>query len=372
MKFRIVLSLFLLAGLVPFSKAEEPLPHDIFAPSRKGSSLLWLMLSPSKDSEKPSASEMHLRETIDLGFGARTITQHSEKPILYISGGFGEETGSNFAAVFLNEETREVQKIERMKVARDYSYVSLDREKKFLFGCSYGEGIIDVYRLDENGVPNPEPVESLQEGRKAAHCVLVSPDNRHIYIPYVKEHNALFQYAFEAKTGGLKALDPKNANPPEKTGPRHLAYHPKLPLLYFSEEQGLGVSIYKRAEDGQLAYWKSASAVGDGAPEDGVSASDILMTPNGKFVYTGIRGHKHDFDFIAGYAVQDDGNLKPLKLTATEKIPWGLAVTKDSRFLVVTAFKGGKILAYQIGEDGALTQAAELAVDENISDVEIR
>ena len=46
----------------------------------------------------------------------------------------------------------------------------------------------------------------------------------------------------------------KDAGPPADSGPRHLVYHPRLPLLYFSEEQSLGVSIYRRGEDGRLGH----------------------------------------------------------------------------------------------------------------------
>jgi 6-phosphogluconolactonase len=93
------------------------------------------------------------------------------------------------------------------------------------------------------------------------------------------------------------------STPPADSGPRHLVYHPRLPLVYFSEEQGLGVSVCRRGDDGRLTLAQRSRAVPADAPASGVSSSDIVITPDGRHLYAGIRGHAHAFDFIACYAV---------------------------------------------------------------------
>ncbi|MBJ7391877.1 MAG: beta-propeller fold lactonase family protein, partial [Chthoniobacterales bacterium] len=108
-----------------------------------------------------------------------------------------------------------------------------------------------VYRLGENGLPG-NAVATVDEGKKEAHCVLISPDNQFLYIPYVKGNLALLQYRFDATAGTVTPLTPANANPPAGTGPRHLVYHPTLPVVYFTNEQGIGLSSYDRRPDGQL------------------------------------------------------------------------------------------------------------------------
>ena len=80
-----------------------------------------------------------------------------------------------------------------------YSYLSLDRENQFLLGANYFDGFVDVYALDDGGSPTKR-VARLNEGRRNAHCVLPSPNNRFIYIPYVKETNAIFQYRFDSES----------------------------------------------------------------------------------------------------------------------------------------------------------------------------
>lgn len=82
------------------------------------------------------------------------------------------------------------------------------------------------------------------EGRKEAHCILPSPDNRNLYIPYVKSNNAILQYRFDPKSSKVEPLEPLDAQPPAGTGPRHIVYHMTIPLVHFSNEQHLGVSRF--------------------------------------------------------------------------------------------------------------------------------
>ena len=355
------LSFFLLSVFPPVHSQEE---FSILAPSRESRKLLVIRASPGVDGLK-------LRKTREIGvtFAGRTIAGNRSGTRFYVSGK-ANSIGENGALVDFDQSGKFL-KIRTFTLDRDYSYLSLDRSESFLLGCNYGEGVVDVYALKEDGRTDGR-VATLKEGRKAAHCALVSPDNQFLYIPYVKEHNALFQYRFDSKTGQMSPLEPLNAEPPDNTGPRHLAYHPKLPLVYFSEEQGLGVSIYLRNKDGRLTFWKSARAVGDDAPSDGVSSSDILLTPDGRFIFAGIRGHKHDFDFIAGYAVQKDGDLRPIGLTPAEKIPWGMTTSPDGRYVVVTGFGEGILTVYQIGDQGKLNRAAQIQIDKKVSDVVTR
>ena len=151
-----------------------------------------------------------------------------------------------------------------------------------------------------------------------------------------------------------------------------MAYHPKLPIVYFSNEQHLGVSVYEQAKSGQLRIRQVCDAVDPGESKEGLSSSDIVMSSNGKFLFAGIRGHQRDFDWISRYQVKPNGEVELLGLTPADKIPWGLAFSPDGSHLLVTAFQGGTITAYRFGVDGILTRVASLDCPEQISDLVTR
>lgn len=359
----VVLGWVLVFPGIAFAAADDG-SFMLYAPSRAERRLLVVRARP-----ETGGVALEIIRTVNLGFPGRTITAHATEGLLYVSGGCGED-GHNAAVVRLDEEGLPQEPI-LVTLDHNYSSLATDRAGRFLLGCDYGSGAVDVYPLDATGLPGKR-AHGLDEGRKYAHCVVPSPDNRFVYVPYVKETNALFQYAFDSVTGSLTPLEPKDAGPPADSGPRHYVYHPRLPLVYFSEEQGLGVSVYRRADNGRLALWHRARAVPADAPATGVSSSDIVITPDGRSLYAGIRGPAHDFDFIACYAVGDDGSLAPRGTVPSDKIPWGMALSPDGRFLAVTGFDAATLMLYSVVADGRLTRAATLPWDEQISDIVAR
>jgi len=351
-----------------FTLATALADFHAYLPSRT-TSQLWVV----KATEKGPDLSLSLVEKIDLGFTAATIVAHPEHPILYVSTNSSKEPTAPGATVTLNADGT-YKNYAPLTLAHGYSYLSLDRDNRFLLGAAYGGGHIDVYPVDEHGDPG-DRLAYLDEGRNAAHAVLPSPDNKFVYIPYVKDSNAILQYAFDTATGQLTPLDPPNANPPEGTGPRHIAYHPTKPFVYFSNEQGIGASVYKKNADGTLTFLQSVDVIpANERPEKGASASDCTITPDGKFLFTGQRSADNDAlpNGINRYRVLDDGKLEHLGHTPTGEIPWGLAFSPDAKYLLATTFKSGLLHAFKITNSGDLKPAATLSIDERISDLVTR
>ena len=337
----------------------------LYAPSSTKQRLLAVRARPTTNGDQ-STTVLELVRTTDLGFPGRTIAAHPTKPLLYISGAKGED-GRNAAVVAINEDGLP-QEPRAVTLDNSYAYLSTDRAGRFLLGCDYGSGAVDVFPLDTAGVPGKR-VHGAVTGRRRAHCVRPAPDNRSVYVPHVGEDNALFQYAFDPVTGGLAPLTPEDVGPPAGSGPRHYVYHPRLSLVYFSEEQALGVSIYRRADDGRLSFWERSRAVPDDAPASKMSSSDIEITPDGRHLYAGIRGTDEALNAIACYAVGVDGSLIPRGLVPADKIPWGMALSPDGRFLAVTGYEVGHLVLYTIAADGSLTRSTTLSCDNQIADV---
>jgi len=334
----------------------------VYAPSSKTKTLWIVDAIPKED----GSFELKVADKRELGFSGRVLAAHPRKPLLYISGGGGER-GKQPGAVVTLAGNGDYVSHQRVDLNDDAAYLSIDRSGNFLLGVSYGNGRLNVYRLGEDGVPG-KAIATVDEGKKEAHCVLLSPDNKNIYIPYVKSNLALLQYRFDASSGSATPLDPHNANPPSGTGPRHLVYHSKLPMVYFTNEQGLGLSTYERLANGQLALRQNIEILPNGMSKEGLTASDLEITPNSKLIFAGLRGHGQDFDRIARYRVGEDGQAELLGLTPADKIPWGLAISPDGKYLLVSATTGATLTAYRITTEGDLEKVASLSWDAEIAD----
>ena len=363
---RFLASLAAIANLLGIAMSASSLAAEafrVYAPSSKTQTLWIVDAVPKAD----GGLDLKLVEKPELGFRCGVIAAHPRKPLLYVSGSGGERGKVPGAVITLSENGSYV-KHQSVALNDDAAYLSLDRSHTFLLGVSYGNGRLNVYRLNETGVPG-KAVATVDQGKKEAHCVLASPDNQFLYIPYVKGNLALLQYRFNASTGGITPLEPLDAKPPQGTGPRHLVYHPTLPMVYFTNEQGIGLSTYERRPDGQLVLRQDIPVLPEGMSKKGLSASDLEITPDGKFIFAGLRGHSQDFDRITRYRVRENGEAELLGLTPTNKIPWGLVISPDGKYLLVSASTGATLTAYRITAEGGLEKAASLSWDAGISDL---
>ena len=349
-----------LSFVMPCASADES--FHVFAPSRTSGKLFVVRAVVENDK-----LDLRVAKTMELGFPAATIVANPTRRLLYVAAARTEESETPGAVLHVGKDGG-IAKRSPVEFRHGYAYLSIDRSARFLLGANYRDGQVDVYRLKDDGGVG-QRVCGLAEGRRNAHCVLPSPDNRFVYIPYVKDTNAIFQYAFDGKTGKLTPLLQKNAEPPADTGPRHMAYHPHLPIVYFSNEQHLGVSVYTRSDSGDLRLHQICDAVEEKTPWQGVSSSDIVITPDGKYLFAGIRGHTREFDWVSRYKVLSDGKVELLGLTPSDKIPWGLALSPDGEYLLATAYQDGTLTAFKIGKDGSLSRSASVEWEKGISDL---
>ncbi|QDU24980.1 6-phosphogluconolactonase [Anatilimnocola aggregata] len=189
--------------MVGSSQAEEA--FRVYAPGSRTQTLWVVDAVPKAD----RGLDLKLAEKPELGINGGVIAAHPKKPLLYISS-FGGERGKVPGAVVTLSENGSYVKHQTIAFNDDAAYLSLDRSHTFLMGVSYGNGRLNVYRLDENGVPG-KAVATVDEGKKEAHCILTSPDNKFLYVPYVKGNLALLQYGFNATTGAVTPLEPLDA-----------------------------------------------------------------------------------------------------------------------------------------------------------------
>jgi 6-phosphogluconolactonase len=257
-------------------------------------------------------------------------------------------------------------------LAESFPYISLDRSGRFLLGASYGSHLVGVNPVGADGKVG-EPLQTIPTARNA-HAIRIDNTNRFVFVPHLGT-DQVFQFVFDEKTGKLTANTPPVLQLKQGTGPRHLIVSRDNRFVYLLNELTATVTtLALDASTGTLRELDSASALpadtklGPGMPRGAVGtpganqaprntdndvwASDLHLTPNGRFLYAAERTSST----LGAFRVDaESGKLIFIGSTPTEKQPRGFAIDPSGRFVVVSGEKSETISSYAIDADtGAL------------------
>ena len=330
---------------------------DVYAVDGAGEQVLHVKVRPSSNQ-----FQVVLEDVIAMPGKPHGIAKHPTKPAFIVTiPSKGTEIPR---AVTLVRESEGKLSIAGVTDLQDSTgYTSFDRTGGYFLTSSYHDGHFDVYQVKPDGLVG-DLVSHQQVAEKYAHSVLTTPDNKFLYVPCVKEFNAIYQYSFDKKTGGVKPLEPFDAKPPHMFGPRHIAYHPNLPYVYFSNEQQLGVSAYRIAKDGQLAALQHATTIPRRSPYTagvrGMHASDIAMTHDGKFLFLALRDFVGEEDSVFMFSVAKDGRLSLIARKQVGDIPWSLRVSPTNTHLCVSESRDKTLAVLPIKQNGSLGDSVRI------------
>jgi 6-phosphogluconolactonase len=273
-------------------------------------------------------------------------------------------------------------------LAESYPYISHDRTGHYLFGASYGGHQIGVNPIGADGKVG-KPQQVIPTARNA-HSIRVDNTNHYVYVPHLGT-DQVFQFVFDAKTGKLTANTPPVLQLPQGTGPRHIIISADNKFAYLLNELTAQVTTLAiNAKTGLLSPVSTAVAVppdsklqpgmprgavgtpgANQAPRDTANdiwASDLHLTPNGKFLYAAERTS----GTLAAFSVDGaSGKLTYLSSTPTEKQPRGFAIDRTGKVLVASGEKSETVSTYSIGADGSLKQIGQYPTGKGANWVEI-
>jgi 6-phosphogluconolactonase len=251
------------------------------------------------------------------------------------------------------------------------TFLAPDRTGKHLLCAYYQGGGAAVHSLDADGA-----VSAASHGWLAtatgAHAISTDPSNKFAFVPHIarlndnvleppKENpgpNVIMQFRFDAETGHLTPNSPLRVEQPERLGPRHYCFHPTQNVVYFSNEQGCSVTGYRlAAATGTLAAEQTISTLPHGFTARN-TCSQIHLTPSGRYLYVGNRGHNS----IAGFAVDGTGRLSAIGQTSTEPVPSAFCLDPAGQFLFAAGSASGRLASYRINDEtGTLTSLTTYA-----------
>lgn len=252
------------------------------------------------------------------------------------------------------------------------TFLATDRTGRYLLSAYYQGGYAAVHPLGSDGAVGP-PLLDRHDTANGAHAIATDPSNRFAFVPHIARlndnvleppknnpgPNFIAQFRFDAQSGRLTQNSPSRVEQAELVGPRHYCFHPTRDLVYFSDEQGCSVSVYRLdGTSGTLSAVQTVSTLPAGYSERN-TCSQIHLTASAKFLYVGNRGHNS----IAGFAVDAaSGQLTAIGQVPTEAVPSAFGLDPAGNFLFAAGTASGKLATYRInGETGALTPLATYA-----------
>jgi 6-phosphogluconolactonase len=219
-------------------------------------------------------------------------------------------------------------------------FLSIDPTGRWIVTANYGAGSVGVVAIEEDGSLGPrsdlvtlhgEPgPDRKQQAGSHPHDAVFDPSGRFIAVPD-KGLDRVFVFRLDAASGKLAPNDPPFVATRSGAGPRHIAFHPRMPVAYVVNELGSSVTTYRfDPQRGSLRPIQILPSIPSSYTGNNTGA-EIAVAPSGRVVYASNRGD----DSIAIFAVdRRDGSLTALGWVPTHaKSPRFFAIDPAARFL---------------------------------------
>jgi 6-phosphogluconolactonase len=189
------------------------------------------------------------------------------------------------------------------------AHLALDPTGRFLVTANYGAGSVAVVPVRPDGslgartdlvalTGEPGPHRTEQATSHPHQCAF-DPGGRFVAVPD-KGLDRVFLFRLDTATGALAAAVQPFAKTRAGAGPRHLAFHPRLPFAWVVNELDSTVAAYRVGAAGglepiQILPSIPASFTGNN------SGSGIVVSASGRFVFVSNRGH----DSVGAFRVDE-------------------------------------------------------------------
>lgn len=285
--------------------------------------------------------------------------RHPRLPILYAvteEGNDGSKNGS-IIAFHIDPKSGALTKLNAVDAGGGgTTYLAIDPRSMTLIAANYAGGSVATFPILKDGslgaVVSVVAAKGSGPHRRQmtahAHSVSVDPSGRFVLAADLGA-DRLFVYPFDGKAHAILPDAPGKerhfiAQP--GSGPRHFAFHPRGRFLYLINELTTQVQVFGwDAPAGRLSLLQTLSTNSPDHKGDS-SASEILVSADGRFVYAGNRGENS----LLVYAVDPrNGTLSPVqRIGSGGDVPWGFAFDPSGRWLLVANEKSDRINIFAI------------------------
>ncbi len=246
---------------------------------------------------------------------------------------------------YFTNKTPQLEVLNSQKIDGDAPcHVTIDSAGKCLIIANYSSGSVVVFPIAQDGSLKAEScniVHKVEAGKKRSngHCSAVAPGDRWVLVADLG-NDRIYVYALDSSRGTLTPGPHPSLELPASSGPRHLSFHPSKKFVYIINETNMTMTAASwNNDDGKLEIVNHASTLPPDTQGDNLSTAEVLVHPNGRFVYGSNRGH----DTIVAMAVD-------LKSGAIKRVDNYSTMGKTPRNFRLDPF-GMQLLAENQGSD---------------------
>lgn len=243
-----------------------------------------------------------------------------------------------------------------------------DPSGRMVVAASYGSAVVSSFPLHADGSLGPRAAFAQQTGsgpnasrqeKAHAHGTTLSPDGRFVFVPDLGT-DQIFTYALDPANAIFTAHDPAYVRLAPGAGPRHIEFSPDGRHAYvINELDGTITAFSYNAAAGALTPSQTLTTL---PPEFTAfnKTAEIIVHPNGSFVYGSNRGH----DSIVAYTRDPaTGTLTFLEHTPSGgKSPRHFALSADGTWLITAHEESDDLHVFRVDPaNGRLTKTPHTA-----------
>ncbi|WP_062107555.1 lactonase family protein [Bacillus niameyensis] len=241
-------------------------------------------------------------------------------------------------------------------------FTEVDKDDQYLFTVNYGEGNITVHPLDTSGfIESACDIHDFKE--KAVDLGVASHPHTIRNIPNTNKYlvtdlglDRLFLYELDRSQSKLLLINEIEMT--KGSGPRHIAFHPKLRKVYVVNELDSTVTVCTYNEKAtSLEILQTLSTLPD--EFEGKSyCADIHIDASGTYLYASNRGHHS----ITTFKIGKDGLLEAMTQTSSAgEWPRNFAIIPGDQYMLVANEHTNNIVVMRMRENGKLHVTGEIA-----------
>ncbi len=301
------------------------------------------------------SGELRLVRSTDVGPNPSYLTVHPNGRVLYVVNELEQYNGRSSGAVSAFKVARETRVLTRLNEQSSEGgapcYVSVDHNGKVVLVANYVGGSIAMLPVEASGALGaPNVIQHTGKGPNAerqksphAHCIVPDPSNRFVLAADLGA-DRVFVYRLDSDRKSLRHVEGGDAVMRPGAGPRHIAFHPTLPLVFVANELDSTVATLRfDAERGVLSPLGIQSTVPAGWTGANYPA-DIHVAANGRTLYVSNRGHNS----IAVFSVAESTGAMVLEQVISTEGDWprNFSLHPSGQWLLVANQRSGSVIVF--------------------------